>query len=186
MIISLLFLDGRGGREAVGAGEDGVGKVVYDPLIQHQSHKSPSSQRRLGSRFMLRHLLDIAPVFRLKQLYELGSSLRWNDDFWVSLSPPPAPARIIHPFRSHGRRELSHSRRSGAWSSSGRRFDTPSAGVAIGEEGGTKLDRPIHSGFETGAARRPTKSPRVGRHGCPLNLQQLRHPPASHTPPMAR
>ncbi len=114
------------------------------------------------------------------------SSLRWNDDKSSNLSPLPKAARIITSFRSHGRHELSQSRRSGAWSSSGQKFDTPSAGVAIGEEGGTKLDRPIHSGFETGAARRPTKSPRVGRHGCPPNLQQLRHPPASHTPPYPR
>ncbi len=82
------------------------------------------------------------------------------------LSPPHHPWRIIASFRLHGRRELSHLRRSGAWSSSGRRFDIPSPGVATGEEGGTKLDRLLHSGFETGAARRPSKSPRAGRHGC--------------------
>ena len=34
-----------------------------------------------------------------------------------------------------------------------------SPGVATGEESGTKLDRMIHSGFEAGAERRPSKSP---------------------------
>ena len=82
------------------------------------------------------------------------------------LSPPPCAWRILQLFRSHGRRELSHSRRSGAWSRSESRYDTRQSGLATGEEGGTKLDRMIHSGFETGAARRPTKSPRVGRHEC--------------------
>tara|TARA_R110002094_G_scaffold70376_2_gene79048 strand:- start:754 stop:888 length:135 start_codon:yes stop_codon:yes gene_type:complete len=37
-----------------------------------------------------------------------------------------------------------------AWRSSGLRYYNPSPGVAIGEESGTKLDRPIHCGFEAG------------------------------------
>ena len=67
----------------------------YRSLIQPQTYNSSSSQRRLGPRFNHRHLSDLAPVFRSFPLYELGSSLRWNDDLWPSLSSPPWARPII-------------------------------------------------------------------------------------------
>ena len=64
-----------------------------------------------------------SPVYR-------GPDLRQDDGFLANLSPPPPAARMLQLFRSHGRCELSHSRRSGACSLSGQRGDIPRAGRA--------------------------------------------------------
>ena len=87
-----------------------------------------------------------SPVYR-------GLGFRRDDVFLLMLSPAPPPWRILQLFRSHGRRELSHWRRSGAWSSSAQGFDSPSSGEATGEEGGTKA-RPLNPLRFRGRARK--------------------------------
>ena len=100
---------------------------------------------KVRAQFMRRQRPGIWCLFLSALSLKLGPDLRQDDDFWFNLSPPPPAARMLAAFRLHGRRELSHLRRSGAWSSSGRRFDNPSPGVATGEEGRHKA-RP-HSPF---------------------------------------
>tara|TARA_R110002096_G_scaffold10117_4_gene39305 strand:+ start:14601 stop:14963 length:363 start_codon:yes stop_codon:yes gene_type:complete len=82
--------------------------------------------------------------------YKISGHRALDTQIGANLSPPPQAAPMPTAFRSHGRRKLSHLQRLEAWRSSGVRYYNPSPGVAIGEESGTKLDRPIHCGFEAG------------------------------------
>ncbi len=110
--------------------------------------------------------------------------MRRDDEKSSNLSPPPPATLMLQAFRLHGRRELSHLRRSGAWSSSGRRFDNPSPGVATGEERRHKA-RP-HSPFRFRDGGRKA-SEQISTCGT-SRMSQLfncanRHSPASRTPP---
>ena len=109
----------------------GEGNNAPYPALKAQISVIPA---QAGTQIHAPSRIKIAPTHQSLAFDELGSSLRWNDDLWrimgINLSPPPPAARILQLFRSHWRHELSHSRRSGACSLSGRRGDIPSAGRA--------------------------------------------------------
>ncbi len=112
-----------------GKSESSPGQAPEVPVPRHRPPIPASGPlisvtlTKVRAQFMRRQRLGISCLFLSASGLKLGPDLRPDDDFWFNLSPPPAPWRIIPPFRLHGRRELSHWRQSGAWSSSGQRGD---------------------------------------------------------------